>query len=623
MMAVYRDEIYATMTERLIVLNTQHSAMGMVTRTELHEAIGDLIKTAGGITKADLVVEGGALLNVFTRELLEDVDVAVKGQRIALVGNADHTVADSTRVIRARGRVLVPGFLDGHVHIESSMLTVTQFAKVVLPHGTTSVFIDPHEIANVLGMDGVKLMHDEGLEIPLKVFVAIPSCVPATSPELETAGASIGPEDISWAFSNLRNAVALGEVMNYAGVISGESKMLDEITRALSSKKVVEGHFYGDLNRELNAYVAAGVSSSHESTTKLVGLSKLRLGMHVMIREGSAWRDLKEVIRCITETRLDSRRVCLVSDDREAEHLVREGHMDHIVRRAIEEGVDPIRAVQMATINTAEHFKVDHEVGAIAPGRLADILILDDLSRVRVNEVIADGKLIAKNGTLVTELRGRTYPSWSMNTIKLRRPIDPQDLQVKTSLEEVVIRVMEVIEGSVVTKHKVEEVRATENEIRADVNRDLLKTAVFERHKMTGNYGVGFVRGFGLKAGAVASTVAHDSHNLLIVGTNDEDMAYAGNYLASIGGGMTAVRGGRVLATVPLPIAGLMSDREAEEVSEHVRKLGNAWRELGCTIMHPFMTMSLLSLPVLPELRLTDRGLIDTVEFRRVDLIVS
>jgi len=594
----------------------------MGTRAELHDLIEDLIMTANGVRKADLVIEGGTLLNVFTGELIEDVDVAVKGQRIALVGNADHTIAGSTKVVKAEGRVLAPGFLDGHVHIESSMLTVTQFAKVVLPHGTTGVFIDPHEIANVLGMDGVKLMHDEGLEIPLKVYVAVPSCVPASSPEFETAGASIGPEEISWAFSTLRNAVALGEVMNYAGVISGDRLMLDEISQALRFRRAVEGHFYGDLNRELNAYVAAGISSSHESTTKLVGLSKLRLGMHVMIREGSAWRDLKEVIRCITETRLDSRRICLVSDDREAEHLSREGHMDHIVRRAIEEGVDPIRAVQMATINTAEHFRVDLEVGAIAPGRLADILLLDDLSRVKVDEVIADGQLVAKGGKLVVHIGDRAYPEWSRGTVRLKRPISVEDLRVRSYSERAKVRVMEVVEGSVITKHRIEEVRVMNGEIKADADIDLLKVAVFERHKMTGGHGVGFVRGFGLKAGAVASTVAHDSHNLLVVGTNDEDMVYAGNYLASVGGGMVAVRGGKVLAAVDLPIAGLMSDRGAEEVSGAVRELGRAWRELGCNMMHPFMTMSLLSLPVLPELRLTDKGLVDTVNFRRVDLFV-
>lgn len=594
----------------------------MSARKELHEILEDLIMTAGGVKKADLVIESGTLLNVFTGELIEDVDVAVKGQRIALVGDADHTAATSTKVIKAEGKVLVPGFLDGHVHIESSMLTVKQFAKAVLPHGTTGVFIDPHEIANVLGMDGVRLMHDDGLEVPLKVYVAIPSCVPASSSEFETAGAKIGPEDISWAFSNLRNAVALGEVMNYPGVISGNELMLEEISQALKSKRVIEGHFYGDLNKELNAYVAAGISSSHESTTKLVAISKLRLGMHVMIREGSAWRDLKEAIRSITETKVDSRRVCLVSDDREAEHLMREGHMDHIVRRAIEEGVDPIRAVQMATINTAEHFKVDLDVGAIAPGRLADILIIGDLSKVRVDEVFADGQLVAKDGKLIAEVKGTAYPKWSRETIKLKRPISLEDLKVKSDLESVKIRVIEVMEGSVITKHKVEEVYAKGNEINSDVNLDFLKVAVFERHKMTGNYGVGFVRGFGLKSGAVASTVAHDSHNLLIVGTNDEDMAYAGNYLASVGGGMVAVKGGRVLAAVNLPIAGLMSELEAGDVSRAVKSLGSAWRELGCNMIHPFMTMSLLTLPVLPELRLTDKGLIDTVSFKRVGLFV-
>ncbi|MGB9894678.1 MAG: amidohydrolase family protein, partial [Thermoproteota archaeon] len=309
--------------------------------SSLAELNKSLINVAMGREPADAVIKNGLIVNVFTGEVIRG-DIAIKNQRIAFVGDASHTIGSLTKVFDVKEKYIVPGFLDGHVHVESAMVTITQFARGVLPHGTTGVFIDPHEIANVLGAEGVKVMIKEGENVPLRVYVSVPSCVPASSPEFETAGAEIGPKEVE-ELMQYNNVVALGEVMNYPGVINLEDKMMEEISIALKHNKVVEGHFYGNI-KELNAYAASGISSSHESTTKEIGLAKARLGMYVMIREGSAWKDLKEVIKILTEQKIDSRRICLVSDDRHPEDIINEGHMDHIIRRAIEEGVDPVKA---------------------------------------------------------------------------------------------------------------------------------------------------------------------------------------------------------------------------------------------------------------------------------------
>ncbi len=593
-------------------------------RSRLWEVERSLVDVAMGRVKADLVIKKGTLVNVFTKELIEGVDIAIKGDRIALVGRADHTIGPETLVIDAEGKYLSPGFLDGHVHIESSMVTVTQFARAVLPRGTTAVFIDPHEIANVLGLEGVKLMLEEAKGLPMKVYVSVPSCVPASFPEFETAGAEIGPAEVEEAM-RWEGVVALGEVMNYPGVIYGDEKMHGEIQASLKHGKVVEGHWAGPIGSELSAYAASGVSSSHESTTKEMGLAKARLGMYTMVREGSAWKDLADVIKIITEEMIDARRVCLVTDDRHPEDLISEGHIDHVIRRAIEEGVDPITAIQMATINTAEHFNQDQDIGSVSPGKFGDVLILDDLKSVEISVVIADGKVVAKEGKLIEELKPPTYPSFAKNTVRVKKRPTYSDLEIKAPIDEgsVKVHVIGVLEGKVNTKHLVEELEVREGKIIPDPERDLAKVAVIERHKLTGNIGKGFVKGFGFRKGAVASTVAHDSHNLLVVGTNDKDMAVAANKLIDIGGGMIAILEGSVIGLVELPIAGIMSDRPIEDVAEKVEELEKAWRDLGCEMASPFMTMSLLALSVLPELRITDKGLIDTVEFKKIDLIAD
>ncbi|MBO3768704.1 MAG: adenine deaminase [Candidatus Brockarchaeota archaeon] len=590
--------------------------------SSLVESNRSLINVAMGRECADFVIKNGLIVNVATGEIIKG-DIAVKNKRIAFVGDASHTIGSLTKVFDVNENYIVPGFLDGHVHVESAMVTITQFARGVLPHGTTGVFIDPHEIANVLGAEGVKVMIKEGEEAPLRVYVSIPSCVPASSPEFETTGAEIGPKEVE-ELMKYSNVVALGEVMNYPGVINLEDKMIEEINIALKHNKVVEGHFYGNI-KELNAYAASGISSSHESTTKEIGLAKARVGMYVMIREGSAWKDLKEVIRIVTEQKIDSRRVCLVSDDRHPEDIINEGHMDYIIRRAIEEGVDPIKAIQMVTINTAEHFNVDHDVGMLTPGKLADIVILDDLRKVSVDMVFVDGKLIARKGKLLEEIKPFEYPNFTRKTVRLKEKLTPEKFKVQVGVEKnkVKINVIKVIEASALTKKEVLEVPVRNGFIEQDIKMDLSKVASIERHKASGEMGLGFVTGFGFKSGAVASTVAHDNHNLLVIGTNDEDMAFACNELEKVGGGMIAVKEGKILAVVKLPIAGLISDEPIEKVSEDVKKLQEAWKFLGCNLIHPFMTMSLLSLSVLPEIRVTNKGLIDTMNFKKISLVSS
>ncbi|MGC9019910.1 MAG: adenine deaminase [Candidatus Methanodesulfokora sp.] len=588
-------------------------------RSKLWEVSSLLVKVALGIEKADLVILNSSFVNVNSGEVLEGWGIAIKGDRVATVGNVEHTIGPDTIIIDAKGRYVVPGFIDAHVHVESSMLCLTNFAKAVLPRGTTTVFIDPHEIANVLGLDGVKLMLDEAADLPLKVFITAPSCVPA-NPMFETSGAYLGPKEVE-EMLKWDGVIALGEMMNYPGVLNFDKEVFEKINAAHKLGKVVEGHDAGLLGKELAAYAAAGISSSHELTTKMDAVERLRLGMYAYMREGSAWLDVAETVKAITEARLDSRHACLVTDDREVDSILKQGQMDHVVRRAIEEGVDPIRAIQMATLNPAEHYGLAREIGSVAPGRYADLLVLKSLSKVETDIVIADGKVVAKEGKLTVKLTPPSYEERFLRTVKIRR-LRKEDFEIKAPVKEgkIKVRVIEALEGNVLTKSRVEELGVEDGLVLPDEKRNIYKVAVVERHKGTGNIGLGFVMGFGFKLGAVASTIAHDTHNMLVLGLKDEDMALAANTLAEVGGGIISVDNGKVLSLVRLPLAGLMSTDEPEVVAEQLESTYSLWRERGCNWVSPFMTMSLLALDVLPELRITDRGLIDTVSYKPVSL---
>lgn len=581
-----------------------------------------LVDVALGKVPADLAIKNGRLVNVNTCEIEDGIDVAVKGKRVALVGDARHCIGGDTVVIDAKGKHLVPGLLDAHVHIESSMVTVTQFARAVLPRGTTGVFIDPHEIANVLGMRGIRLMLDEGKDLPLKVFITLPSCVPS-APGLETTGAEIGPAEIAEGLKWER-VVGLAEVMNFPGVLAGDPKMHGKIEVALERQGAVEGHAPGLLGKELSAYIAAGVRSDHESFARGEAIEKLRLGMKLEMREGSAAKNLADLIKPILELKLDTRHCLLATDDRHPEDLLKEGHMDHVLRRAIREGVDPVRAIQMATINTAEHFRVDGDLGSISPGKLADVLIVDDLQKFEVKAVVANGKLVAKNGRLLGELPAPSYPRFARETMNLRR-VYPGDFAIAAPIKvgEAEVRVIGLIEGQVITEHETATLDVEDGCVRPDLANDILKVAVVERHRATGNIGLGFVHGFGMREGAIASSVGHDAHNITVVGISDGEMAAAVNAVAKMGGGQVAVRKGKALAKVELPIAGLMSDKPVESISTQLKRLHRAARDLKIRVKSPFMRLSFLPLAVIPKLRITDKGLIDVEKFRPVDLLLQ
>ena len=582
----------------------------------------ELADVAMGRRKADMVIKNGTLVNVNTKELLEHTDVAIYKGRIALVGDATHCVGDTTEIIDATGLYIAPGFMDGHIHVESSMLTVSQYSTAVVPHGTTAIFMDPHEIANVLGLKGVKLMLDEARDVPLRVYATVPSCVPA-APGLEDAGAEIGPEEIAEAMK--WDAIAgLGELMNFPGVFNSVPQVHKEIEVTLKAGKPVTGHFaLPDTGKMLNAYIASGVRSCHESVRHEDALAKMRLGMYAKIREGSAWHDLKEVIKAITQNTVQSRFAILVSDDTHPDTLIKLGHLDHIIKRAIEEGVDPVTAIEMVTINTAECFLMSKDFGSVSPSKVADIVLLSDLYNVTVKAVIIGGRLVAQDGKMLIPFKNVTYPDWSKNTVNVGKTLTPQDFMLTSNKPEVKVRVIQIEEAKVTTKQVIETLKTIDGNVSPDTEKDIAKAALFERHKATGTKGLGFVKGFGLKKGAVASTVAHDSHNLLIVGTDEDDMAFAGNELIKAGGGMIAVAGGKVLAIVELPVAGLLTDEPVEAVQKKVKNLEKAWKMLGCNLVSPFMTMALLGLPVIPELRLSNRGLVDAVHFVLVDVIAG
>ncbi len=590
-------------------------------RTPLWEASRTLAAVAQGKVPADTVIRHATLVNVCTHELQENVDVAISQGRIALVGDASHCIGGETQVIEAGGQYLAPGFMDGHIHVESAMVGVGEYARAVIPHGTTGIFMDPHEICNVLGLEGVSCMAEDARRTPLKAMITTPSCVPAV-PGFEDTGSAIGPEEIRRTM-DWDSVVGLGEMMNFPGILSSDPRTHAIVGETLQAGKIVTGHYsMPETGPGLNAYIASGVRCCHESTRAEEALQKMRLGMYAMLREGSAWHDLHQVARSITEHAIDTRFAVLVSDDNHPHTLTAQGHLDHILRRALEEGIDPITAIQMVTINCAQCFQLDHELGSVAPGKCADLVLLRDLKTMEVTRVLIDGQTVARDGRLTVEMKPYTYPQWATGSMHIRDAITPETFRIPVQGGQVTVRVMEVASGRVDNRETQAVLPVTDGELRSDPSQDVLKAAVLERHHGTGKMGFGFVRGFQIQNGAMASTVAHDAHNLLVIGTNEEDMALAANTLVEAGGGMAVVQNGQVLGLVPLPIAGLMSPLPVDQVSAQVEQLEKAWEQIGCRMVSPFMTMALISLACLPELRLTDRGLVDCTRFCFVPLEV-
>ena len=586
----------------------------------------NLVDVAMGRTTADLVFQNGIWVCVQTGEFIPGTDIAVSGDRIAFVGpDASHTIGEETEVIDARGKYLVPGLLDAHMHIESGMVTITEFVRAVAPRGTTGMFVDPHEIANVFGLEGVRLMADEAENQPVHVWVQVPSCVPS-APGLETPGSAIGPEEVEEAMTWDR-IIGLGEMMNFPGVFTSDQKMHDEMAATRAAGKVIGGHYASpDLGLPFHGYAAGGPEDDHEGTRKEDAAARVRQGMKAMLRYGSGWLDVEAQIKAITEDGLDSRHFLLCTDDSHSETLVNDGHMDRVLRHTIGLGVDPMLAIQMATINTAEHFGVARDLGQIAPGRFADVLIVEDLQDFRPELVLAQGQVLARDMKWEVDLPAYTYPDWAADSIHLQRPLTAEDFRLPVSSElqdeTLIAHVIGVIEGQAPTKHLQIQVQAENGEVRIDLDRDLAKIALVERHKGTGGVEVGLVQGFGFEGKcAIGTTVAHDSHHMIVVGTDEEQMALAANHLAEIHGGQVVIQDGKVIGEVALPIAGLMSNQRADLVAEEAATVLEGFRNCGCTIVNPNMQLSLLALAVIPALRISDLGLVDVEKFEFVPVL--
>lgn len=566
----------------------------------------DMIAAARGETPADLLLKNARVVNVFSNEI-HPADVAVfKGH---VIGFGPY---ESRETVDLQGRLLCPGFIDAHVHIESSMVTVPEFARAVVPRGVTAVVTDPHEIANVLGLDGVRYMIETSEGLPLRVFVMVPSCVPAT--DMETSGARLTAEDIQLLFRHKR-VIGLAEMMNYPGVIFRAPDVLAKL--AAAEGHPIDGHAPGLSGKDLAAYVVSGIGSDHECTTLEEAREKRQMGMHIFIRDGTTARNLDALLPLVTPAAAINCSFC--TDDRHPADLLREGSINWLVHRAIQKGMDPVTAVRMGTLHPARYFGLK-KLGAVAPGYWADLVVLDDFESFRVAQVYQAGQKVAEGQSLLA-------PRAKAKAHRLRSSVNVQwhglDLRVAAPAARPRIRVIGLVPGQIVTKLLEDEATVADGAVVADPARDLLKIAVIERHQASGHVGIGFVRGFGMKSGAIASSVAHDSHNIVVVGATDQDMLAAVKEVARLRGGQAVVNGEQVLASVPLPIAGLMSDLPLEEVRDRIEAMAAAAHGLGCTLPDPVMTMSFLALPVIPELKLTDKGLVDVTKFQPVSLFLE
>ena len=586
------------------------------------DVAADLIAVATGRAPAEMIISGGIWVNVHTREALPGHDIAISRGRIAFAGpDASYCRGPDTQVIEAEGRYMIPGLCDAHMHIESGMLTPAEFAGAVIPHGTTSMFTDPHEIANVLGLEGVRMMHDEALMQPINIFTQMPSCAPS-APEMETTGFEITARDVAEAMQ-WPGIIGLGEMMNFPGVTNADPQMLAEIAATQRAGKTVGGHYASpDLGPAFAGYVAGGPADDHEGTCEADAIARVRQGMRAMMRLGSAWYDVEAQITAITEKGLDPRGFILCTDDCHSGTLVNEGHMNRVVRHAIACGCDPLIALQMATINTATHFGLEREIGSIAPGRRADVILTPDLKSLHIETVIARGQVVAQDGECRVACPHYDWPDTARQTVHLGKPLTAEDFDIPApkGANAVTANVIGVVENQAPTKALKFELPVTEGRVQA--TGDVCQIALVERHRATGGVVNAFVSGFGYEGKmAMASTVAHDSHHMIVVGTDCENMSRAANRLADVGGGITIFKDGAELALVELPIAGLMSDRPAVEVAAKAEQMMQAMRDCGCTLNNAYMQHSLLALVVIPELRISDLGLVDVRTFQFIPVL--
>ncbi len=562
-----------------------------------------LINVARGLEKADLVIKNANIVNVLSEEIHKG-DIAIYKGIIAGIG--ENYIGK--KEIDVNGAYICPSFIDGHVHLESSMMLPSEFAKVVLPAGTTTAIADPHEISNVLGLHGISFMREAVKDLPIDVFAMLPSCVPATP--FETSGFDLNSYDLSLLIDKPW-VLGLAEMMNFPGVLNLDSNVMAKLELAKSKEKRIDGHAPKLSQKDLCAYIASGVKSDHECTTPDEAIEKMRLGMYIMIREGTAAKDLDALIPVLKNC--NTRKCIFVTDDRHPSDLPE--HINGMVRRSVEAGVDPIKAIQIGSLNTAEYFGLKDR-GAIAPGYIADMLILPDLKSFKPQFVIKNGNIVVENGKITcdipkcenTSVRGSVNVRW----------IERNDFRIKAKSD--IVKTLEVIPNQLITKSIYSKIKIEDGNAVSNIETDTLKICVIERHRATGNIGKGFVKGFNLKSGAIASTVAHDSHNMIVIGTNDYDMYLAAVALIKCQGGKVVVNNGEIISELPLPVAGIMSDKEFDYVVEKSEEVNNAAKSIGCTLEDPFMTMAFLSLPVIPELKVTDKGVFDTNKFDFVDI---
>ncbi len=555
---------------------------------------------------SDLVLKKGRVVNVFSGEIMER-DVAIHQGVIVGVG----TGYTGKEEVDVKGRTIAPGLMDGHIHIESTMLIPSRLAPALLVHGTTAIVSDPHEIANVMGLEGIRFMLRESEALAVDIFFMAPSCVPATP--LETSGAALDQEELASLIKEPR-ILGLAEMMNYPGVLAGAEKVIEKLL--LFRGRVIDGHAPFLAGHDLQAYCCAGAQSDHESSELQEAMEKLQAGMRVMIREGTSAKNLEKLLPLVSEK--NSRRFCLVTDDLHPEDLLEKGHLDHVLRKAVRLGLDPLTALQMVTLNPAEFFRF-HDRGAVAPGYRADLVVMENLESFSAERVYKDGRLAAFDGKMVhfPLMKEEDLPSWPIRIPSL----SPESFRIRKQGDRA--RVIKVIPGQILTRTLVEEVLSHREWVVSDIQKDILKLMVVERHKGTGRIGRGLVQGFGLKSGALASSVAHDSHNIIAVGVEDLDLFTAVEETRRMGGGLVAAEGGRVLAKAALEIGGLMSKEPLESLSAQLKGLSRAAKSLGCLLPEPFMALSFLSLPVIPELKLTDRGLVDVRLFAEAPLFVQ
>ncbi len=568
-----------------------------------------MIDVAAGRTPADLVLKHGKVIDVYGHSIIEG-DVAIVDKYIAAIGSYS-----GTKEIDVQGKYIAPSFIDSHIHIESSYVSPEEFGRLSVPHGTGTIIADPHEIVNVAGLKGLSYMLEAAKRTKLDIKYMVPSCVPATT--FETAGASISAKDMIEPLNNSQ-VLGLGEFMDYPGIIHGESGVLDKILTATNSNKLIDGHSPGLHGKDLSAYVVAGIHTDHECSTVEEMLDRLRMGVYILLRQGTACHDLEALLEGMTVE--NSRRCLLCSDDRNVETILESGHLEAHLQMCVAHGVDPITAIQMATLNAAECFQL-HDRGAVSPGKLASLVILNDLKDFSVSKVFLDGELVAENGVYIPPTE--YYPVDSVHGSMGVAGFTTEKLALHLTSSKA--HIIELTPGGVVTKKSIAHVsRDNSGNFQFDPTLDICKVAVVERHKKTGNVGLGLLKGYGIKQGAIAQSIAHDSHNIIVTGVNDEDMFFAVETLINQGGGVVLVKDGEVLETVPMPIAGLMSDQKGEWVAERLFSLNRrAFEELHINPQYePIMTLCFMSLAVIPEIKLTDRGLFDVVAFDYIDVDV-